>query len=78
MSEMFRSLGSSNKLKEHKLRQTMIEEFRNWNKKTWIVETTRNKWNKKWNRKRAKYAEWLNGQYLRKVRCKFNNFRTKI
>ena len=29
MPEMFRSLGSSNKLKEHKLRQTMIEEFRN-------------------------------------------------
>ena len=26
---MFRSLGSSNKLKEHKLRQTTIEEFRN-------------------------------------------------
>ena len=29
MPKMFRFLGSSNKLKEHKLRKTTIEEFRN-------------------------------------------------
>ena len=64
------SLGLLNKVKENQLRQTAIEEFRdklknlkntlNEIKKTWIIERTSNQWNKKWTRKRAKYAEWWN------------------
>ena len=66
----------------------MIEEFKdelrdlknilNEIKKTGTIERTRNKWNKKWNKKKIKYAGWWNKRYLRKVRCEFNDSRTKM
>ena len=66
----------------------MIEEFKdelrdlknilNEIKKTGTIERTRNKWNKKWNKKKIEYAGWWNKRYLRKVRCKFNDFKTKM
>ena len=47
-------------------------------KKTGTIERTRNKWNKKWNKKKIEYTGWWNKRYLRKFRCKFNDFKTKI
>ena len=61
----------------------MIEEFKdeiksvrnilNEIKKIRIIKRTRNKWNKN----RIKHARWWNKRYFRKVKAKFNNFRTK-
>ena len=64
---------------------TIIEEFRakkfknhiRRNKRTEIIKNTRNKWNRKWSKKKAKCVRWWNKQYLTKVRCEFNNFRNK-
>ena len=33
--------------------------------------------NKNWNKKKVKYARWWNKLYLKKVRCRITNFRTK-
>ena len=67
---------------------TMIEEFKdelrslrnilNEIKKPGAIERTRNKWNKKWNKRKIEYSGWWNKQYLRKVGSKFNKFRTKM
>ena len=66
----------------------MIEEFKdvikglkfiiNEIKKTRTIERTRNKWNKKWDKKKVKYVRWWNKRYIRKSRCRFNNFSSKM
>ena len=38
----------------------------------------RNTWNIKWNKKKIEHTGWWNKWYLKKVRCKFNDFRTKM
>ena len=65
----------------------MIEEFKdklknlknilNEVKKTRIIKRTRNI-NKKWYKKKVKYARWWNKQYLGKLRRRFNDFNTKM
>ena len=66
----------------------MIEEFKdelkglknilNEIKKPETIERKREKWNKKWNKRKTEYAGWWNKRYLRKFRWKFNDFRTKM
>ena len=34
--------------------------------------------NKKWNKKKVKYVRWWNKRYIKKVRCRFNNFKTEM
>ena len=78
----------SKKLKENKLRQT-VEKFRNelknWKavlKKIKELELLReqeiDEIKNETKKKRAKYVRWSNKRYFRKVRCRFNDIRTKM
>ena len=46
--------------------------------KTRVINRTRNKRNKRWNKKKVKYARPWNKQYIRKFVCIFNNFNNKM
>ena len=65
------SLTSKDKLRDLK---NILNEI----KKTGTIERTRNEWNKKLNKKKTEYTGWWNKRYHRKVRCKFNDFKTKM
>ena len=47
-------------------------------KNTRTIKRARNKWNKKWNKKKVKYVRWWNKRYIRKVRCRFNSFNKEM
>ena len=65
-------------IKEFKDELRGLKNILNEIKNTGTIERTRNKWNKKWKKKKIKYAGWWNEGYLRKVKCKSNDFRTKM
>ena len=72
---------------EDKLSHTTMEEFQNelkdikkhikWNKKLKLLREQEINQIKN-ERKKVKYSRWWNERYFRKVRCKFNDFRTKM
>ena len=43
-----------------------------------LKEQLKNKWNKKLNKKKVKYVRRWNKRFIRKVRCRFDNSKTKM